>query len=182
MKALLVTSAITTLAAAPALADHGNQFYLGAELGFEQHEIDGIDDDGGDVDGLYYGIFGGYEYGFGRAYVAGEVNYTLSNADNDQDVEAEDSYGVGVLAGYNVTEFVSLYGRLGYQIQEVDTGDLGAGDLEEGGIRYGVGVNWSMPAFFHGRLEYTRTNYDDFDGQDFDLDTDRVSVSVYRHF
>ncbi|WP_316015951.1 outer membrane beta-barrel protein [Roseobacter sp. HKCCA0434] len=152
----------------------GEGLYLGAAGGGQLASLDGGPEaDGGTLEG-----FAGYAFEIGdSAFVAGEVNYTISGAD-DNGLDLDDSYGVGALAGYDVTRNTAVYGRLGYQRGE---GETPGGNFDEDGLRYGLGVDMDGPAEYRLRIEVDRIEYQDVDGGA-DLDADRLSVGVYRFF
>jgi len=176
--------AVALLGATGAAAQDAGTFYLGTEFGHET-----FDDGGtalfGDLDGVVSGVFAGYRYDLGTsAYVAGEVNYTRGGAvDKEYGTGvtiANDSYGVSGVAGYNLTSDVSVYGRLGYQVVELKKD--GGPDLDDSGIRYGVGVDFPVPYDFNMRVELSRTDVDNFDSSGSDVEVDRVSAALYMSF
>jgi len=150
------------------------------------------------LSGLAGGIFAGVKFNVTpNFYLAPEVNLGISNADGgesdsyndswnggsvnysesyDYEVEADRSYGIGVLAGYKFTEATSFYGRLGYQRTKFEASyneswsliDQGFSDSDSfsasdsktfGGVRFGVGMETAVSSNVALRLDWSQTHY-----------------------
>lgn len=156
--------------------------------------------------GVTGGIFAGVKFNVTpRFYLAPEVNLGTSNADGgvstsnsydfssgnvtdtggrseSYEYEAGRTYGLSVLAGYNLTEATSFYGRLGYQRTKIKASynynesynyvndDFGFSDSDSysesdsesktfGGVRFGVGMETAISSNVALRLDWSQTHY-----------------------
>jgi len=158
------------------------------------------------VSGATGGIFAGVKFNVTpRFYLSPEVNLGTSNSDGgvttsesydfssgnitntggsseSYEYEAGRSYGLGVLAGYNLTEATSFYGRLGYQRTKFkasynydesynyvdgnfgfsDSGSFSDSDSDSktfGGVRFGVGMETAISSNVALRVDWSQTHY-----------------------
>ena len=112
--------------------------------------------------------------------MAPELNFGYSNADGgvsdsgggssfSYEVEAKQTYGLAALAGYNITDATSVYGRLGYQWTKFEATDSASGigfpSISEsesktfGGVRVGVGMETAVAENVALRLDWSYTDY-----------------------
>ncbi|WP_162937497.1 outer membrane protein [Indioceanicola profundi] len=177
--ALLAGAALTVVATAPAMARSPfDGPYVGAFAGYSDGDVEttvgAIADDVG-VDGFTFGGYAGYGKTFDRFYVGGEGEVAYSDLDGDRTVgglatsfETDWTYGLSARAGYLVTPTVLAYGRVGYQWTEFE-GTAAAGttavsfDRTFDGWRFGGGVEVAITDNLLSRVEYTYTDYDEYD-------------------
>ena len=173
------------------------------------------------LDGVAGGIFAGVKFGLTeRFYGAVELNLGTSGADaefsdyseysysddfgysasgsreSSQELEAGKSYGIGLLAGMELTSATRVYAKLGYQQTEYEykqswssrwsyqdgfggsgsgaDGDSYSKDEDFGGVRYGLGMETDLTDAVAMRLEWTRTDYS---SEDVEAGEDTFEVS-----
>lgn len=183
---LFITCASSSALAAPEL-------YLGGQAGYQSLEINlternyysdynskAVDDY--DISGVAGSVFGGVKFFIGNGYYLSlEANIGKGGADaidaySDSDgdswkneLEADKSYGFGLLAGLEVIPGTSIYGRLGYQkiryeMSYESHGDYfgslsGSEEADFSGVRYGIGMESEIFHRFALRLDWSQTNY-----------------------
>lgn len=195
---LALTSA--TLFGFAATAQAAPEFFVGAEAGYQNIDMEAslsasnnTFQYGGSEDysmsGVSGGIFAGMKFNVNnRFYLAPEVNLGTSNAkggisysesdisgysySESYELEAGTSYGLGLLAGFNVTEATSIYGRLGYQRTNFELTESSfnsfsgsesfSGDEDLNGVRYGVGIETALTPVVALRLDWSQTQYSDY--------------------
>jgi len=178
-------------------ASYANDFYIGAGIGHQTATIDKklsittpdnsyryYKHDHQPSTGTLGNIFTGYEWNFDRFYLATELNASLSslkyhgyftetedgiNNTSEATYTLRNSYGLSLLPGYQVSDNVLLYGRIGYvkgnfkyAEYKTNTGEGERGVTEHewlNGIRYGLGINTSLSKNIALRLEYDQTRY-----------------------
>lgn len=160
-------------------------FYVGGQLGYQNVEVEesstnfwnesrSTDFSGSGVAG---GVFVGAKFNVTPdIYLAPEVNFGYGNGDGGDrfsyedysrafEVEADRSYGISALAGYNVTDKTSVYGRLGYQWTKFEASFSETGwDTESdsetfGGVRFGLGMETAVAQNVALRLDWSYTDY-----------------------
>jgi outer membrane immunogenic protein len=204
-----------------ATAQAAPEFFMGAEAGYQNIDMQdsyGYSDEfiqtGSSTDfsmsGVSGGIFAGMKFNVNNSfYLAPEVNFGTSNAsggrsgsssnifgDSDSysyEFEAGTSYGLGLLAGFNVTEATSIYGRLGYQRTNFELtesfsnsfsgSESTSGDEDLNGVRYGVGIETALTPVVALRLDWSQTQYSDYSetnefGEKFTLDPTESQFQV----
>lgn len=160
-------------------------FYLGLQLGTEALNSDDkgpraagttkADDIGGF--GVSGGILGGYGKTFGRVYFGGELELDFSSSDPASvsfpgrrtfSISKDYSLGFSGRLGYLVNDRFLLYGRLGIVQARFDTDlttDLGVAfdsKTTKIGGRFGLGAEIALTPNSFFRLDYTLTNYNDY--------------------
>ncbi len=104
---------------------------------------------------------------FGAIEIYGGVNsadFDLSLNGDRVEIDAEEFYGINVRAGRVFERFIVLYGLLGYQETKFElTASDGTGRTRDsetsGGIRGGVGVEFTAHDRVFARFEYSLTRY-----------------------
>jgi len=126
--------------------------------------------------GVFGTVFIGYKYLQNKFHLAVEANSNISSASfttsNDEYVHSNfqhsrykinNSYGVSVLPGYQISENALFYARLGYananvKISTTDS-SLANKSHRRDGFRPGLGVNQQITKRLSVRMEYSRTQY-----------------------
>ena len=179
-------------------------FYAGAQLGLDTlnlHTRGGRDQDAGvseySSSDASTGVFAGYGITRGQWYAGLEGEYEDSNADihhsesrlgsRTLSVDKDKSYGAALRAGYRLATGPLLYGRLGVVETDFDvyttvndrTAFAHDEEHTQTGTRLGVGSDIPVSDHLFVRLDYTYTDYDDFDASIVDsqdqLQTERFS-------
>lgn len=161
-KFAIVAAAAVAAVATPAMAANSGP-YIG--VGVTHDNISG----GGAIEGTGMSgiggtVFAGYDLPVSENAFAGvEVNFDLASAKVGDDVdsfEADHKFGVSARLGFNVSEGVALYGRVGYQrgrasttIDSVKTSESRDGLLLGGGIEATVSEGVAV------RAQYGRTHF-----------------------
>lgn len=145
--------------------------YVGATLGYTdftmetRERFDGENvrvDFGGS--GANYGILAGWGFTHGRGYLAFEANFGASAADataGSFKIDQEESYGLSMLGGGFVADWLLLYGRLGWQRTnyELSISGFGSDDEDFDGVRVGIGGDIRYNESLSFRMEYNRIYY-----------------------
>ncbi|WP_029012376.1 outer membrane protein [Niveispirillum irakense] len=184
--ALLAGVALVGAAAAPSLAQSTafNGPYVGLYTGYNFSDAEtkttGLSQDL-NQDGWSYGGYLGYGQTFDRIYVGAEgeiggndLKGSKTLAGRVTSLDANETYGLSVRAGYLVTDNALVYGRVGWQRTnyEINSGSLSRHtDLD--GVRFGGGVEVAMTENVVARLEY---NYTDYDKLNYNVGTANYSV------
>ncbi|WP_322893650.1 MULTISPECIES: outer membrane protein [unclassified Yoonia] len=163
------TVAPTPMAPAPAPMIRGTDwsgFYLGAQAGYG--EVTGA---GEDFDGAVYGVHAGYMYDLGSIVLGAEVDYDLTNIEQDLPLggtaEVDDILRVKARVGYDAGQFLP-YVTGG--VVRTNVSGFTADDIEADGDFYGAGVAYKFSdsiliggevlqhKFYEGDLEGTDSN------------------------
>jgi len=185
-------------------ADQWQGLYGGAQIG---HDTLNLHTEGGRDDGTdeseysntagSSGLFAGYGFLFGNWYAGvegeledGDADIQHSKAKSSSrtvELERDDSYGVALRGGYRLDSGPLLYGRLGmvrtdfkaYATVNSRTESAYDHDRTETGTRFGLGSDIPVTDTLFLRLDYSYTDYDDFEGSLVDshdtLQTERFS-------
>lgn len=187
-------------------------FYVGGQLGYDTYWVrenistpatsDLVGNPKINAPSWVEGALLGYgRYLYGPYYIGGEVfiNYSEANesyflednvAHYSSKISARASYGIALLPGIGVTDYLLVYIRLGYNwgsfLANESVGPLSIAKKNTvSGPNYGLGMevllidNWSV------RAEYTHTNYSSFStefGTNFDPSNNQVMVAIIYHF
>lgn len=169
-------------------------FYAGVQLGHDTLNLHtrGGRDQGTDVgefsnSDASAGLFAGYGFTLNRWYAALEGEYEDASASiyhnksklssRTLDVAKDGSYGIALRAGYRLATGPLLYGRLGavrtdfsaYTTVNDRTAFAFDEDRTETGVRLGVGSDIPVSEHLFVRLDYSYTDYDEFDGTIIDI-------------
>ncbi|QTF93233.1 porin family protein [Halomonas sp. BM-2019] len=187
MKRLIATAALTTLVAAPALAqsypgvpDEG--FYLGTAIGqatFKNSDFRNLDDV--DRRDTAFKLFAGYQFNPHFAVETSYVDFGDFTA-NDEDGEVKvdlDGFGFALVGRLPIEAGFSVYGKLGLiawdgNVRDAD-GSRGDDDIDP---FYGVGAEYVIDQVMM-RLEFERY---DMSASGTDFDTDLISASIGYRF
>lgn len=121
-----------------------------------------------DFDG--YGVHGGYLRDFGKFVAGAELDYNKLDID---EADKGDMTRLRARAGYDMGRFLP-YVTLGAAHLSAD---LGAVDVSETALTYGVGADFKVTERFTVGAEYTKQDFDDVDNvKGLDLDSDLVQV------
>jgi opacity protein-like surface antigen len=163
-------------------------FYAGALLGYDSLNLrtkggrDQATDKGEFSDSdASAGLFAGYGLNWGRWYAGLEADYEDSRVDVDHSeerlssrtvrIDKNDSYGLAVRGGYQLAGGSLLYARGGavrsnfdlYDTVNARTDAADDDDTTETGVRFGLGTDIPATRHVFVRLDYSFTQYDDFE-------------------
>jgi outer membrane immunogenic protein len=195
MRKYLLAAVSATLLATPAFAQSDAPFTgLRVEgiVGYDAFNIseDSDDTDADDtIDGLAYGVQGGYDFNVGNIVVGVEGEFTDSTGEleDDEDVfsvrAGRDLY-VGGRVGFLAGPRSLIYLKGGYtntaiEYDEQDGTETFELDTEIDGFRLGAGAEFLFGRNTYGKVEYRYSNYSslqDEGGADIDIDLDRHQV------
>jgi hypothetical protein len=169
-------------------------FYAGALLGHDSLNLrtKGGRDQGTDKgefsdSDASAGLFAGYGFSWGRWYAGLEAEYEDSRVDIDHsnektssrtmEVDKDDSYGLALRGGYQLASGPLLYARVGavrtnfdaYNTVNARTDAADDGDPTQTGVRLGLGTDIPASQHLFVRLEYSFTQYDDFEANVVDV-------------
>ncbi len=193
---LLMTSAVLTLAAAPAVAGGISEpvtapapvpvavapapvhtggdwtgFYAGASLGYGQLEAEGFSDD---TEDYTYGLHAGYLYDLGAFVLGGELEYDATEiTDAATGINLDGVARAKVRAGYDAGQWLP-YVTAG-AAQAYTSGGLEADDT---GYFAGLGVDYQVTPGIRVGAEVLRHQFDDFNGGGTDIEATTASLRV----
>ncbi len=140
-------------------------FYLGAEIGTGNAELDGVEDDVNS-----FGGFAGYMHDMGNIVVGGELAYGRYSADDAEDVDA-----------------TSLKARVGYDLGTVlpyafaGVASVSGDDVTDSVTIYGVGADMQVTDSIRVGAEYLIGENDNFDDS-FEFKVDTISLRAAYSF
>lgn len=191
MRKFVFALALSAAFATPAMAEPFSGPYVGAEIGLDNYEgqaddlfATGDSYDGISGNGVVGGVFAGYDFAAGNAFFGIEAKASLSDAEASYDdtfdtlsLRAKESFGASARAGLMVNDSTGLYARLGWANTkfkvDVDGFDESGSDdalVLGAGLQTRLGSNASL------RVEYVRSDYDDF------IKNNAVLAGVAYHF
>lgn len=174
MRKVLVTTALLSLFAVPAMAQSGSVPQVYGSIGYGQ-----LTGDGGDLGSVTGRVGAKFHRHFG---VEGEASIGVSDdevplgipggtIELKHDIAA---YAVGYLP---ISPRFELFGRVGYGTSDFETSASGITTEESfDGVNYGVGANWFIDDKNGVRGDWTRRDFGD------DGDADVWSLSYVRRF
>lgn len=151
--------------------------YVGAQLGYGD-----VDSNGAGLDGYdwFGGVHAGYRWDMGNWVAGTELSYDANNI------------GLGAAAGDELSDVLALkltagreignslvYGTLGAAQANAS---VGAVDLKDTGLVYGIGFDYAVNERWTVGGEVTEHNFDDFDGTGVDFDATTVKAKVGLRF
>ncbi|MDQ7263150.1 porin family protein [Paracoccus sp. PS-1] len=151
-------------------------FYAGLQYGQGSGDLGdrGALADFGDFDG--YGLHAGYQRGFGKFVLGGELDYNRISPDNDY--SDGDLTRLRLRAGADMGKFLPYV--------TVGAAKLKTDEFSDTGLTYGIGVDYKVAERFTVGAEYTRNDFKDVledstgaSGNDLDLDLVQLRAS-YR--
>ena len=175
--ALFAAAATAAAIATPAMAAPFSGPYVGVEFGLDNYEVqaDDIFVAGSEIDGLsgngvVGGVFAGYDVAIGNAFVGVEANARLSDAGmtfNDTvdslTVRAKETFGATARAGVMLNDSTGVYARAGWAKTKFKVNVNGVTDSDnDDGLVLGAGLQSRVGSAASVRVEYVRTDYDDF--------------------
>jgi opacity protein-like surface antigen len=150
-------------------------FYGGAQLGYGQLTADPLTED---PDGLTFGLHGGYLYDLGTWVVGGEVDFDGSNIeDATADVALDSVVRAKLRLGYDGGNWMPY---LTGGIAQATTS--GAVDGSDTGSFGGVGLDYQLSNNMRIGGEILQHQFEDFDGNGFDIDATTASARVSFSF
>ncbi|SFS12459.1 outer membrane protein [Yoonia litorea] len=150
-------------------------FYAGAQLGYGQLKSDGLSTD---PDGLMYGVHAGYLYDLGTWVVGGEIDYDISDIEEEGDDVALDSVLRGkVRVGYDAGDWLPY---LTAGVASATTS--GALDASDTGAFGGLGLDYRVSDSIRVGAEVLQHSFPEFDNNDFDIDATTAALRVSFEF
>lgn len=175
--ALIAAAATAAVIATPAMAAPFSGPYVGVEFGLDNYEVQaedvfvaGDEYDGLSGNGVVGGIFAGYDVAVGNAFFGLEGRASLSDAgltiDSTVDslrIRAKESFGATARAGVMLNANTGVYARAGWANTKFKANLNGVRDSDnEDGLVLGAGLQSRIDPAASVRVEYVRTDYDDF--------------------
>ena len=206
MRPFIVAALLAGTIAAPAVAQVDAAFTgprVGAiagygQLGSGEDPEQGIENDFGDqsIEGLTYGVDGGFDFSIGGlvAGVEGEFSESTGKQDFDESIAlpfsgrietGRDLY-VGGRLGFLARPQTLLYAKAGYTNTSIESAFEDADERFEfdtniDGYRIGAGVEQLFGDRFYGKLEYRYSNYSKLDFSDDDDQDFQTEIDLDRH-
>lgn len=148
-------------------------FYAGVQGGYETYDLDvqssNLAADDLSLSGLTGGFYAGANTGvpgLKRVIVGLEGSFTFNDGDGSVSsggerfsIESRHTYGVSGRAGYEATDSVLLYGRVGWARTRF-SGLKPDARTNVDGIRFGGGAEYAVTESIALRTEFTRTEYE----------------------
>ena len=160
-------------APAPVVAGEWTGFYGGAQLGYAEIDPDGADE----IDGVTFGLHGGYLYDFGNWVLGAEVQIDGTDIDED-DIEVDTIARGLVRLGYDAGDWLP-YVTAGIARADIS---VAGDDLDDTGAVGGVGVEYRIAPNIRLGAEVLQHEFDDFDEIDEDIDATSGSLRVTYQF
>jgi len=175
--ALIAAAATAAVIATPAMAAPFSGPYVGVEFGLDNYEVQAEDVlvtgdryDGLSGNGVVGGVFAGYDVAVGNAFFGVEGKASLSDAgltvDNSVDslrIRAKESFGATARAGVMLNDNTGVYARAGWANTKFKANLNGVRESDnEDGLVLGAGLQSRIDPAASVRVEYVRTDYDDF--------------------
>ena len=191
MRKFVLALAVSAAFATPAMAEPFSGPYVGAEVGLDNYEGQAEDlfatgdaYDGISANGVVGGVFAGYDVAVGNAFFGIEGKASLSDAEASYDdtidaldIRAKESFGVSARAGVMVNAGTGLYARLGWANTTFKVVENGVGlSDDDDGLVLGAGLQTRLGANASLRVEYVRSDYNDF------IKNNAVLAGVAYHF
>ncbi|HEY6816747.1 MAG TPA: porin family protein [Croceibacterium sp.] len=177
MRKFVLALALSAAIATPAMAEPFSGPYVGAEVGLDNYEGKGEDlfaagdsFDGISGNGVVGGVFAGYDIAVGNAFFGIEGKVSLSSAEASFDdgadtytIGAEESFGASVRGGVMVNGSTGLFARAGWVNTsfKIDADGIDASGNDDA-LVLGAGLQTRLGSNASLRVEYVRTDYDDF--------------------
>jgi len=206
MRPFIVAALLAGTIAAPAAAQVDAAFTgprVGAiagygQLGSGEDPGQSIENDFGDqsIEGLTYGVDGGFDFSIGGlvAGVEGEFSESTGKQDFDESIAlpfsgrietGRDLY-VGGRLGFLARPQTLLYAKAGYTNTSIESAFEDADERLEfdtniDGYRIGAGVEQLFGDRFYGKLEYRYSNYSKLDFSDDDDQDFQTEIDLDRH-
>ena len=173
----VVEPAPVMVAPAPVVAPSNDWtgFYAGGQLGYGLGTSEAFDED---QDGALYGVHAGYLYDLGSWVVGGEVDYDLTDIEDEGSTIALDSVARAKLRlGYDAGSFMPYL--TGGVAQATTSGGLEATDT---GAFGGLGMDYMVSDSVRVGAEILQHQFEDFDGTGADVDATTASIRASFQF
>jgi outer membrane immunogenic protein len=177
---VVVTPVMAPPAAVPARGYGGSAdwsgFYGGLSLGYG--DVTGSSVIGEDMNGLLYGIHGGYNMDFGSYVLGAEIDYSGADITDDSiGLDAESVLRGKVRLGYDAGQYMP-YAVIG-AAQLTTTGAI---DDMDNGYLYGVGFDYAVADNMVLGAELLQHEFEDYAGSGIDVSATTVAVRVSYRF
>lgn len=191
MRKFVLALAASAAFATPAMAEPFSGPYVGVEVGLDNYEAQGEDlfaagdeFDGISGNGVVGGVFAGYDIAAGNAFFGLEGKASLSDAEASYDdtidtlgVRAKETFGLSARGGVMVNDGTGLFVRAGWANTRFKVNLNGVTDSDtDDGLVLGAGLQTRLGANASLRVEYVRTDYNDF------IKNNAVLAGVAYHF
>lgn len=151
---------------APVPVNYGGDWtgpYVGLSFG-QLWVDDGTNDDGTHV----YGLFGGYDYDFGRFVAGAELDWQSADDLSVSGVDVNNITRLKLRGGYDAGPAL-IYATAGVARADSSIGDA------DGGV-YGLGMDYKVTNNFAVGVEYLRHDFNDFADSGVDVEADTLSL------
>ena len=150
-------------------------FYAGGQLGLGEMTSDALTSD---PNGLTYGVHAGYLYDLGSWVLGGEIDYDLTNIEEETDNIALDSVARGkIRLGYDAGLWMPYL--TGGIAQASTSGDLDASDT---GAFGGIGLDYMLADGIRVGAEVLQHRFEDFNDIGSDIEATTASARVSFEF
>jgi outer membrane immunogenic protein len=177
---VMSASVAAPVVAAPAMQYGSNAdwsgFYGGLSLG--DGDVSGSSVIGDDMNGLLYGIHGGYNMDFGSYVLGAEIDYSGADITDDTiGLDVESVLRGKVRLGYDAGQYMP-YAVIG-AAQLTTTGAI---DDMDNGYLYGVGFDYAVADNMILGAELLQHDFEDYAGSGIDVSATTVAVRVSYRF
>lgn len=177
MRKFVLALAASAAFATPAMAEPFSGPYVGAEVGLDNYEgqaedvlAAGDEIDGLSGNGVVGSVFAGYDFAMGNAFFGIEGKASLSDAEatysdgtDSFSIRAKESFGASVRGGVMVNDSTGLYARVGWANTKFKVAVNGVSDSDsDDGLVLGAGLETRLGTAASLRVEYARSDYNDF--------------------
>ena len=151
-------------------------FYAGGSLGYA--DVTGSNTLGDDVNGLTFGVHGGYDYDLGALVLGGEVDLSgFDVTDESIGLDVDQVARAKLRVGYDAGDFLP-YAALG--VAQLTTS--GAVDDEDMGNFYGLGIDFRATDQMRVGGEILQHEFEDFAGSGIDVEAVTASARISFEF
>jgi outer membrane immunogenic protein len=174
----VVAAPVVAATPAPSYAANGDWsgFYGGLSLGYG--DVTGSSVIGDDMNGLTYGVHGGYNYDFGTFVMGGEIEYSGSDITDDTiDLDVESVLRGKLRLGYDAGQFMP-YAVVG-AAQLTTTGAI---DDKDDGYLYGVGIDYAFSDNLVMGAELLQHEFEDYTGSGIDVSATTAAARISYRF
>lgn len=170
----VVTPAPAPVPVAPTPIARGNDwtgFYAGGQLGYGRLLADPLTED---PDGITFGVHAGYLYDLGNAVIGGELELDGTNIEDETaDVALDSVTRAKFRVGYDAGNWMPY---LAGGIAQASTS--GAVEGTDTGAFGGIGIDYLLSDTIRVGGEVLQHQFEDFDGNGFDIDATTLSARV----
>ncbi|SFR37832.1 Opacity protein [Yoonia tamlensis] len=165
------------VAAAPMMhSSDWTGFYAGGQLGYGRVSSDDLVEN---IDGVTYGVHGGYLYDLGSLVIGGELDFEGTNGESvADDVQVDTIARAKLRVGYDAGDFLPYFTAGLAQANVTFSGS----ELSDTGGFAGLGAEYRVSDSIRVGAEVLQHQFEDFDGTGFDFDATTAAARVSFQF